>query len=168
MTILNSPARKIILDLRGNPGGYLEVAQYVSGWFLEKGNVVVIEDFGGKKENEIYKANGNGRFADYPIVVLIDGGSASASEILAAALRDNRSIKLIGEKSYGKGSVQELRNLQGGSTLKVTIAYWLTPKGDQISEKGLEPDITVEMSEEDYNEGRDPQLEKAIELIKGI
>ena len=93
-------------------------------------------------------------------------GSASASEILAGALRDDRGIKIIGEKSFGKGSVQELEKLGGGSSLKITVAKWLTPKGELIADKGLEPDIKVEMTEEDYAEDRDPQLDKAIEVIK--
>lgn len=165
--ILNSSAEKIILDLRDNPGGYLEVSQDIAGWFLEKGNVVVIEDFGEKNKQEIYKAKGPSQFLDYPVVILINQGSASASEILAGALRDNRQIMLIGEKSFGKGSVQELDNLSKGS-LKITVARWLTPKGESISDKGLEPDIKVEMTEEDYAAGKDPQLDKAIEIIKEI
>lgn len=164
--ILNSPAKKIILDLRNNPGGYLEIAQDISGWFLKEGEMVVIEDFGGKREQKIYKAEGPGRFLDYPMVILINEGSASASEILAGALRDNRGIILIGEKTFGKGSVQELEKLKGGSSLKITVARWLTPKGELITDKGLEPDIKVEMNDEDYNEGRDPQLDKALEVIK--
>ena len=166
--ILESDAKKIILDLRNNPGGYLEVAQNIAGWFLEKGEIVVIEDFGGKKEQEIYKAEGNSLFLHYPLVVLINEGSASGSEILAGALRDNRGIKLIGETSFGKGSVQELERLTGGSSLKITIAKWLTPTGSLITDKGLEPDIKVELTEEDYEQDRDPQLEKAIEIIKEL
>ena len=156
------------MDLRNNPGGYLEVAREISGWFLKRGDIVVIEDFGPGKEKNEYKADGNEKFLDYPIVVLINQGSASASEILAGALRDNRNVLLIGEKSFGKGSIQELEELRGGSSLKITIANWLTPKGQLITDKGLEPDIKVEMSEEDYEQDRDPQLEKALEVIKGL
>jgi len=163
--ILNSSAKKIILDLRNNPGGYLEVAQEIAGWFVEKGKVVVIEDFGGKAEKIEHKSKGNGKLAQYPIVVLINQGSASASEILAGCLRDNLSVKLIGEKSFGKGSVQELEQLRDKSSLKITIAKWLTPKGELITDKGLEPDIKVEANE---NEGKDLQLEKAIEIIKNL
>jgi carboxyl-terminal processing protease len=166
--ILGSNAKKIILDLRNNPGGYLEVSQEIAGWFLENGQVVTIEDFGGKQEQNIYKARGSANLLPYPMVILINQGSASASEILAGALRDNRGIKLIGETSFGKGSVQEIEDLVGGSSLKITIAKWLTPKGESISEKGLEPDIKVEMTDEDYSEGRDPQLDKAIEIIKNL
>ena len=166
--ILGSPAKKIILDLRNNPGGYLEVSQEIAGWFLKRDSVVVIEDFGPGKEKKEYKTRGNEKFLDYPIVVLINEGSASASEILAGALRDNRDILLIGEKSFGKGSIQELAELRGGSGLKITIANWLTPKGELIAEKGLTPDIKVEMTEEDYEKNRDPQLDKAIEIIKNL
>lgn len=166
--ILAGPTKKIILDLRDNPGGYLEVAQDIAGWFLERGNIVAIEDFGSKKEKNEYKSEGPSKFLEYPVVVLINQGSASGSEILAAALRDNRQIKLIGEKSFGKGSVQELEDLTGGSSLKITVAKWLTPNGEQITDKGLEPDIKVEMSEEDYEKDRDPQLDKAMEIIQGL
>jgi len=166
--ILNSPAQKIILDLRNNPGGYLEVAQEISGWFLKRGEIVVIEDFGARKERNIYKAQGNASLVGFPVVILINQGSASGSEILAGALRDNRDILLIGEKSFGKGSVQELERLSEGSSLKITVAKWLTPKGELITDKGLEPDIKLEMTEEDYEEGKDPQLDKAIEIIKTL
>ncbi|PIZ89251.1 MAG: hypothetical protein COX90_00320 [Candidatus Nealsonbacteria bacterium CG_4_10_14_0_2_um_filter_38_17] len=168
MEILASPAQKIILDLRNNPGGYLEVANSIAGWFLKRNDIVTIEDFGGKDEKKEYKAQGNEKFADYPIVILINQGSASGSEILAGALRDDRGIKLIGEKSFGKGSVQELESLPGGASLKITVAKWLTPKGESISDKGLEPDIKVEMTEEDYEQDKDPQLDKALEIIKGL
>ncbi len=166
--ILKSPSEKIILDLRNNPGGYLEKAQDIAGWFLEKGQVVVIEDFGKEEEQVVYKAKGNSKFLDYPVVILINQGSASASEILASALRDNRNIKIIGETSFGKGSVQKLESLRDGSSLKITIANWLTPKGELITDKGLEPDIKVEMTGEDYEQDRDPQLKKALEIIKGV
>jgi len=166
--ILASPCQKIILDLRNNPGGYLEIAQEISGWFLERGQIVVIEDFGTGEEQKVYKAQGNTSLAEYPIVILINQGSASGSEILAGALRDNRGIKLIGEQSFGKGSVQELERLKGGSSLKITVAKWLTPKGELITDVGLEPDIKVEITEEDYEEGRDPQLDKAIEVIQKL
>lgn len=167
--ILKSPAKKIVLDLRNNPGGYLQVAQEIAGWFLTQGQVVVVEDFGKGKEKQVYKAEGNGNFANYPMVVLINKGSASASEILAGALRDNRNIKLIGEKSFGKGSVQEVIELQdGASFLKVTIAKWLTPKGSFISEVGLTPDIKVELTDDDIASKKDPQLQKALEIIKAL
>ncbi|MBZ9573043.1 S41 family peptidase [Patescibacteria group bacterium] len=164
--ILNSKAEKIILDLRNNPGGYLEIAQEIAGWFLEKGEVVVWQDSGEGKEREGYRSKGPAKFSQYPTVILINEGSASGAEILAGALRDNRQVQLIGETSFGKGSVQEQVFLSDDSSLKITIANWLTPNGSSIDEKGLEPDIKVEMTDEDWEEGRDPQLEKAIEIIK--
>lgn len=163
--ILNSNAQSIILDLRNNPGGYLEVAQDIAGWFLEKEQIVTIEDFQDKTRNKEYKARGSSQLLRYPLVVLMNEGSASGSEILAGALRDNRGVKLIGKTSFGKGSVQTLEDLKQGS-IKVTIARWLTPNGDLIAEIGLEPDIEVEITEDDINEDRDPQLDKAIEIIK--
>ncbi|MDO8436117.1 MAG: S41 family peptidase [bacterium] len=166
--ILDSKADRIILDLRNNPGGYLEVSQNIASWFLEKDKIVTIEDFGKNKEQKFYKAQGNEKLLAYPIVILMNKGSASASEILAGALRDNRDIKLIGETSFGKGSVQEMEKLRGGSSLKVTVAKWLTPKGYSISEKGLEPDIKVEITAEDEKAEKDSQLEKAIEIVKGM
>jgi carboxyl-terminal processing protease len=166
--ILNSEADRIVLDLRNNPGGYLEVAQDIAGWFLEKGDIVTIEDFGEGEEDVLYKAEGNATLLSYPIVVLINEGTASGSEILAGALRDNRGVKLIGQTSFGKGSVQELEKLEEGSSLKITIAKWLTPSGQLITDEGLEPDIEVELTEEDYEAERDPQLDKAIEIIKNL
>jgi len=164
--ILANPARKIILDLRDNPGGYLEIVQEIAGWFLKRGQIVAIEDLG--KEKKEYKAEGNEKFLDYPMVILINEGSASGSEILAAALRDNRQIKLIGKTSFGKGSIQELAELREGSSLKITIAKWLTPAGLSIIDRGLTPDITVEITEKDYEEDRDPQLDKAIEILSQL
>ncbi len=166
--ILAGSSKRIILDLRNNPGGYLYVAQDIASWFLEKGEVIVIEDFGEGKENIVYKSKRNGEFSQYPLVVLINQGSASGSEILAGALRDNRNIKLIGEKSFGKGSIQEAMELRGGSTIKITIAKWLTPKGISISETGLDPDIQIEITDEDYEQEKDPQLDKAIEIIQNL
>ncbi len=166
--ILQSKAKKIILDLRNNPGGYLEVSQNIAGWFLEDGKIVVSEDFNGKETNIIYKAQGNSRLLKYPIVILINQGSASASEILAAALRDNRKAQIIGETSYGKGSVQEVQNLSGKSSIKITVANWLTPKGNHINNVGLAPDVEVKLTEDDYKGEKDPQLAKALEILKDM
>lgn len=167
--ILKSPVQKIVLDLRNNPGGYLEVSQDIAGWFLEDGQVVTIEDFGKGKDQQLYKTSGNGSFKNYPMVILMNKGSASASEILAGSLRDNRKVELVGEKSFGKGSVQEVVNLQDNeSFLKITIAKWLTPKGNSISEVGLEPDVKVEISEDDFKNQKDPQLQKALEIIRNL
>jgi len=168
MQIMQSPAKRIVLDLRGNPGGYLETAQDIAGWFLQPGQVVLIEDFKDKSKQQIYKAEGNAQLANYPMVVLINEGSASASEILAGALRDNRDIKLVGEKSFGKGSVQEVAELPNGSFLKITIAKWLTPKGSLIAEVGLTPDVKIAIIDDDVTIKKDPQLDKALEIVNGL
>jgi len=156
----------MIFDLRSNPGGYLEVSQDIASYFIPEGQTVVVEDFGNGQENKTYRSFGYKTFENIPMVVLVDEGSASASEILAGALRDDRGISLVGKKTFGKGSVQELNDLPGGSKLKVTIAKWLTPKGYSIAENGLEPDIKVDLTEEDVASGKDPQMDKAIEVLK--
>ncbi|MCX6722260.1 MAG: S41 family peptidase [Candidatus Staskawiczbacteria bacterium] len=166
--ILQSSAKRIVLDLRDNPGGYLGAAQEIAGWFLQSDQVITIQDFGKGKSQEIYKANGNSDFANYPVVVLINQGSASASEILAGALRDNRGVELVGTKSFGKGCVQEVEKMRDGSFLKVTIANWLTPKGDSITDVGLAPDVKVEITDNDILQKKDPQLAKALEIVKDL
>jgi len=167
--ILNSKADRIILDLRNNPGGYLDVAQDIAGWFLEKGKVVVWEDKGEGEERKSYESKGPATLASFPMVVLINQGSASGAEILAGALRDQKGIKLIGETSFGKGSVQKPIILSDGSYLKVTVAKWLTPDGISIDKEGLKPDIVVEMPEsQEGEEERDLQMEKAIEIVKTL
>lgn len=155
----------IILDLRDNPGGYLEAAINLAGWFFEPGTVVVTEEFNTEKKT-VLKSAGSGFLKNTPIVVLINGGSASASEILAGALRDNRKIKLIGETSFGKGTVQELMELRGGSEVKVTVAHWLMPNGGLIEKNGIKPDYEVKLTDKDIEAGKDPQLDKAVEVIK--
>ncbi len=159
---------RMILDMRNNPGGFLEAAQRITGWFVDPGAVVVIEDFGSNgREDEEYRAVGSGALKDMKMAVLINEGSASASEIVAGALRDLKGTPLIGEKSFGKGSVQELENLRKGA-LKVTVARWLTPNGTSISEEGLEPDVVVEVEEGELEPGVDPQLDRAIEIVRGL
>lgn len=162
--ILKNNAKKIILDLRNNPGGYLEVSTEIASWFIPKGEVVVVEEFKDGNINE-YKSHGYKAFQSFPIVVLVNKGSASASEIVAGALHDVREIKLIGEKTFGKGSVQTLENFKDGSSLKITVAKWLTPSGISIADEGLTPDIEIELTEEDYDADRDPQLDKALEIL---
>ncbi len=166
--IEKSSAKKIVVDLRNNPGGYLEIAQYIGGWFLERGQVVVTEDFAAEGKKQEYLSQGPSRLLSYPVVVLMNEGSASASEILAGALRDNRGAQLVGIKSFGKGSVQELQNMRDGSSLKITVANWLTPKGTLINGQGLEPDVKVELGEQDLEQEKDAQLDKAIEITKGL
>lgn len=158
-------AQGMILDMRNNPGGFLDVAVDLGGWFLERGQPVVQEKFANQSVR-IFRANGNQALKDLPVVVLVNEGSASASEILAGALRDKRGAKLIGKKTFGKGTVQQLETLDDGSSLKISVAEWLTPNGNSINEKGLEPDVVVEFTEEDLKANRDPQLEKAIEILK--
>ncbi|PIR86789.1 MAG: S41 family peptidase [Candidatus Harrisonbacteria bacterium CG10_big_fil_rev_8_21_14_0_10_49_15] len=161
---LSSGVEGVVLDLRNNPGGFLEVAVDLAGWFLERGDVVVSERFRGGDEQE-FLARGNAALLDVPVVVLINQGSASASEILAGALRDQRQIPLVGEISFGKGTVQELVPLSDGSSLKVTIAEWVLP-GGQVLSSGLEPDHLVSFTDEDLEAERDVQLEKALEVLR--
>lgn len=165
--ILANPTKKIILDLRNNPGGYLEEAKNIAGWFLKKGETIFIEEFANGEKKE-YKSKGTGILSDYKIVVLINEGTASGAEILAGALRDKGGIMLVGTKTFGKGSVQQIEKLSNGSILKVTIARWLTPNGDLITDKGLEPDIKIETTFKDEMQGKDPQLEKALEILKNF
>lgn len=156
----------MILDLRNNPGGYLETAIDMGGLLLEPGSVVVIEENsdGERKEGVAKKTALTEYFSSFPIAVLINPGSASASEILAGALQYHRDdVTLIGETTFGKGSVQELIPLPQSTSAKITVAKWLTPGGEHIDGKGIDPDIVVEFTEEDYEEDRDPQLEKALE-----
>lgn len=155
----------IIIDLRDDPGGYLEAAVNLAGWFLKPGETVVSEEF-RSGEKQTLTSTGNGFLKNIPIVILINEGSASASEILAGALRDNRGVKLIGKKSFGKGTVQELIPLKDNSVIKVTIAHWLMPGGQLIEKNGLTPDYEVNLTDDDIKAGRDPQLDKAIEVLR--
>ncbi|HOF50648.1 MAG TPA: S41 family peptidase [Candidatus Colwellbacteria bacterium] len=158
-------AQGIVLDLRNNPGGYLDVAVNIAGWFLKPGQTVVSEKF-ANGDMDVWRASGNAALQDMPTVVLVNSGSASASEILAGALRDNRSVKIVGEKTFGKGSVQTIEDLKDGSVLKITIASWVTPNGLILNGNGIEPDYEVEITDEDLENDRDPQLDKAIEVLK--
>ena len=163
--IAKSKTEKIILDLRNNPGGLLDSAINITGYFTDPGQVVTIERFGDGKENT-FRTQPNGILKNYPLVILLNKGSASASEILAGALKDNRNVTIIGETSYGKGSVQEVKDLPEGASVKITIAKWFTPNNQSISEQGIKPDIEVKKTEEDVNTNKDPQLDKALEVIK--
>ncbi|MEI6190883.1 MAG: S41 family peptidase [bacterium] len=164
---VNSKKTKLILDLRGNPGGYLDSAVNMASWFLPSGKVIVREDFGGSKDESVYRSKGYNIFNDnLKMIILIDNGSASASEILAGALQEHGVAKLVGTKSYGKGSVQELVPVTNNTSLKVTIAKWLTPNGKSISLDGLTPDYEVKISEADLKAAKDSQLDKALELLK--
>lgn len=164
-----SGATKLILDLRGNPGGYLEASVQMASFFLPVGEVVVTEDFQGGRTNVVHRSVGYNVFANKQLsmVVLVDQGSASASEILAGALQQQGVATLIGSRTFGKGSVQQLIELGGGAELKVTIARWLTPNGSSISDGGLVPDIEVERTAEDFAAGRDPQRAAALLWLAG-
>ncbi|HEY4493463.1 MAG TPA: S41 family peptidase [Candidatus Paceibacterota bacterium] len=166
---VDSKTDKLVLDLRGNPGGYLEAAVDMGSWFLPEGKVIVREYFGEGKDEQIHRSRGYDIFNEnLKMAILIDGGSASASEILAGALREQKNISLVGQKTFGKGSVQELVDVTRETALKVTVARWLTPNGETISEKGLEPDYKVEITKENIESGDDPQLEKAIQVISNL
>jgi carboxyl-terminal processing protease len=157
---------KLILDLRGNPGGYLDSAIDISSWFLPSGKTVVTEDYGNNLESKTYRSLGYDVFPEnLKFIILIDGGSASASEIVAGAMQDYKKAILVGTQSYGKGSVQELVNITPDTILKITVAKWLTPNGVSISEKGLTPDYIVKYTEKDYENKMDPQMDKAVELL---
>jgi carboxyl-terminal processing protease len=162
--ILRSSAKKIILDLRDNPGGYLEVAVDLSGWFLENGDVAVIESRGTGDDKD-YRTAGPSIFKDWPVAVIINKGSASASEILAGALGDNRDAFIVGETSFGKGSVQEMISVGDDAYVKLTVADWLTPNGVSISKEGIEPGILVEIDENEEEVTEDLFLNKAIDVL---
>ncbi len=161
-------AAKFIIDLRDNPGGLLDASINIAAQFIPAGKPIVFEDFGGGTAKNEFDSFGGGMLEKTPVVVLINGGSASASEILAGALRDSRGITLVGEKTFGKGSVQEVVTLSGGASVKVTVAKWLTPSLHTIDEQGIEPDVKVQLSDEDRQANRDPQLDKAVELIQNL
>lgn len=162
----DSGADKLILDLRGNPGGFLDAAVDMTSWFLPKGKVIVSEDFGDPETIHHLRSKGHELpVEDFKMVILIDGGSASASEILAGALSEHGVATLIGEQSFGKGSVQQVVNITSDTSLKVTIARWLTPNGVSISHDGITPDIEVSFDMEDLEAGEDPQLDRAIEFV---
>jgi carboxyl-terminal processing protease len=164
-----SGVKKLIIDLRGNPGGYLQSAVSIASYFLPTGKTVVSENFGEDKKGETYRSQGHtlGTYMPEEMLVLVDGGSASASEILAGALQEHGIAKLMGTQTYGKGSVQELIDLTDGSSLKVTVARWFTPNGVSISEGGLTPDIIVNRTPQQVIEGIDPQLDSAIAWLNG-
>ena len=166
---VNSRAETLVLDLRGNPGGYLQGAVSIASLYLPTGKVVVRESFGEGKEEKIYRSQGKivKNFNPKNFVVLVDNGSASASEILAGALKEHGVATVIGTNTFGKGSVQELVDLPSGAALKVTVARWLTPNGISISEKGLEPDILISRTPKQRLEGIDPQQDSAINFLKG-
>ncbi|MCL5407510.1 MAG: S41 family peptidase [Patescibacteria group bacterium] len=154
--------KAIVLDLRNNPGGYLDSAVDVSSLFVPKGSVVVKEQYKDGHKDEL-KTTFEPILKDYKVIVLVNEGSASASEIVAGALQDLRGATLIGKKTFGKGSVQELQNLDTSAVLKLTIAKWLTPNDRTIDKEGIKPNIEVDRTETDQSQNLDPQLDKALE-----
>ena len=165
--ILNQRPEGAILDLRYNGGGYLDGAVDIVSEFIGQGKVVTIKKR-NPEEDEIIYTNGQARITNTPLVVLINKGSASASEIVAGAIQDNERGYIIGETSFGKGTVQEVENLIGGASLRITVAKWLTPNDNNISEVGITPDLIVERTAEDYENDEDPQLDAAIEYLDNL
>lgn len=163
---ITSGSNKLILDMRGNPGGYLDAAVNIGSWFIDEGKIIVSEDFGENRKPIFYRSHGPKLFDDkLNLVVLVDGGSASASEILAGALKEHGVATLVGQKTFGKGSVQELISVTEDTSLKVTVAKWLTPNGLSLSDQGLVPDVEVKITDKDIEAKKDPQLDKAIEIL---
>lgn len=162
----SSPAKGIVLDLRNNPGGFLSTAVDLAGHMLKSGSVAVIEENAARERKEL-KTSGVGELSSIPVVILINEGSASASEILSGALRDNRrNVVLVGKKSFGKGSVQELTPVSSDTAVKITIAHWLTPNGDAINNIGIAPNVEVNYERDEANPDKDTQLDRAMEEIK--
>lgn len=156
----------LVVDLRNNPGGYLDTSVEVASEWLESGKLIV-KEVHSQKDTKEYRSFGYNRLGNLKTILLINGGSASAAEILAGALRDNNKATLLGDKSFGKGSVQELVSLGGNMAVKVTIAKWVTPSGKQLNKDGLVPDIEVKLKDEDILNGKDPQLDRALsEIVK--
>ncbi|MCA9368148.1 S41 family peptidase [Candidatus Kaiserbacteria bacterium] len=164
-----SKAAKLVLDLRGNPGGYLQSAVAIASYFMPSGKVVVREQFSDGTPEDVYRTRGYQiqDFTPENLVVLVDGGSASASEILAGALQDHQVATVLGAQTFGKGSVQQLIDFDSGSALKVTVARWLTPNGTSISEGGLTPDIIISRTPQQRLAGDDPQLTAALDVLAG-
>ncbi len=158
-------AQGIVLDLRGNPGGYLQVAVDIAGYFLKPGSQVV-KEVGRAVPTENFTAQGNGALDTMPMAVLIDGNTASAAEILSGALNNDRGVPLIGEKSFGKGTVQQLFTLSDGSSLKITVAHWVLPNGKILDHNGLIPNYVVTPTATDIKNGTDVQLAKALQIVQ--
>ncbi len=165
--ILANP-KGVILDLRNNGGGYLDIAVDIVSKFVPKGSLIVTVKGRDKDDIDAMKSTQSPDLPDVPVVVLINGGSASASEIVAGAFKDLKRGILIGEQSFGKGTVQDVRTLRDGSSLRMTIAKWYTPNDVNINEVGIAPDIEVKYSKDDYNKGIDPQLDEAIKYLKNL
>lgn len=160
---LAKSSQGVIVDVRNNPGGYLESAVYIASEFLSSGPVVLQEDAGGRKQElDVMR---NGRMLKIPLVILINKGSASASEILSGAMQDNKRALLVGEQSFGKGTIQSTEDLPQATGIHITTAKWLTPKGRWIHGIGLTPDVVIEYKADDKNPLKDNQLDKALETL---
>lgn len=155
--------KKVILDLRGNGGGYVSTAKDLLSLWID-GDVVLVQKTGGITHDTTYANRGQAKLADMPTIVLVNGSTASASEIVAGALKDYKKATILGETTFGKGVVQTLFDLSKGSLLKVTTARWYTPNGSSINGEGIAPDVEVELTYDDTNMGRDPQLDAAKKL----
>lgn len=156
----------LIFDVRSNPGGYLDGAVSITSQFLKKGQtVVIVKDKNGKVTNRL-RSDADGLASDIPMVLLINNGSASASEILSGAMRDYKRATIVGVKTYGKGSVQNVNTLSDTSELRVTIAHFFSPNDSEIDQVGISPDVEIKITDDDIAKKRDPQLDKAIELLK--
>ena len=160
---IDKKVKKVIIDLRGNGGGYVTAAQEVASWWVESGKLIVEQKSQSGLYNEkVYAKGGSAILKNTKTIVLVNGSTASASEIVAGALQDYDLAKLIGEKTYGKGSVQALQKLTGGELLRVTVAKWYTPKGKNINGEGIAPDKEVERTFDQINKEEDPQLDAAL------
>ncbi|MBI4250630.1 S41 family peptidase, partial [Candidatus Uhrbacteria bacterium] len=163
--LLGRKVKALILDLRNNPGGFLDTAIDMAGYWIN-GKTVVVEQYDTDNKEEFH-SKVRARFENIPTIVLVNEGSASASEIVAGALQDYGAAVVIGKTTFGKGSVQDVKPLKDGSSIKLTIAKWLTPKGRTIDQQGIDPDTVVEVTKEDIEANRDPQLQKAISTLQG-
>lgn len=163
--IISGGYKKIILDIRNNPGGRLDQAITIAGDFVPAGSSILLEENASGKKTP-FKSESQPRLNNLEVIVLINKGSASASEIVAGALRDLKGIKILGESSFGKGTVQRVDDLPDGSGLHITSAKWLTPNGIWVHDKGLKPDIEIKLTEEDIKNNKDPYLDKALEILK--
>lgn len=155
---------KVIINLRNNPGGLLDSAVAIAGEIFDRDKVVVIEEGkSGKKES---KTNGNSLLKDVKVVVLVNGGSASAAEILAGAIADHDRGVIIGEKTFGKGTVQQFEGLSDGSSVKITVAKWLTPSGSSIDKNGIKPNIEIKEPDSILFDKNDPLIDRAVQELE--
>lgn len=162
--VIDDGATGILLDLRNNPGGLLDSAIDLAGYWIPAGQTAVIESVGDAQT--VYPTNGTAMLANIETVVLVNGGSASASEILAGALQDTDEAVIVGQTTFGKGSVQEYHDLPDGGAVKITVAKWLTPLGRSIDKEGIAPDQEVLFTQEDIDAKRDPQLDAALHILQ--